>query len=335
MGITKTHIFFFLLAALISLTSCEEEYHVDVSNFEASLVVDGVFVADDPWTIKLTKTYHALTSPEEEDLWVTDAEVIIGNKDGKYICQLDYVGDGIYKNGSIYPQANRSYTLMINHQEFESVRAEATCPDKPEIVIEKSCLVQQEDSPGLELNFEIKQSGASNHFYMWEVLPIDDDADDTDLFQFVSTPDVLNLTNISFFDARNIGGTIPVKDVYYNLNNTLDSDTTGYLSSTPETVKSVSSIVKDEDVKSNSIDLLTGTNGGNADDKTGDASADLYKMNLVTLSRDLYDHYVSILDYYKKYPKINSVSHYQSIQSNVKGGYGVFAGVNKTTVNFR
>ncbi|HPR30980.1 MAG TPA: DUF4249 domain-containing protein [Prolixibacteraceae bacterium] len=148
----KTAYPFLVLGALIGLNSCEKTLEFTDEEVHPFLVVNCRLIPGEVVEVELTRTLHIL---DESDYFapVKNARLTISNGlqeslDFEYVGSYDstmiydpktrtYLYEklekGVYRNPSFPVEAGKTYTLIAEADGMESIRAETSIPESPEI----------------------------------------------------------------------------------------------------------------------------------------------------------------------------------------------------------
>lgn len=319
---------------LFLLQSCEETYELD-KPYQARLVVNGMFQAEAPWQIEISETVNILR-PSDFKVFVDDADVVVTDiTEGKsFVLSYDYEQHS-YTHQDYLPIEGHQYELDVNHNEYDDVHAVGYCPLDPSINFGMVEEVMNGELSGVNVSFELLQPSLEENFYMWDITLIEGKSrlngsfedyhnHPNTLFDNIGSS-VLNTTgdysttfsirSSSYFFETNLGGGL----VTANNNDQIQTD--GYAFS---------------DTSTGGIDagFLGGGSGGGYGQE-GSGNRDKYSLHIISLSKELYNYYNSVIKYESSRPKNTSLHTVQKIDTNIEGGYGVFAGINRHTVTFK
>lgn len=305
------------------MVSCEEEYVLKDQNFRPRLVVHGVFEAGVPWSISLSTTRNILDATSISH-HISDASISISNSKGDFLYNLTYK-DGAYTNATYYPEHGATYHLEVRHPDYPWVTAQGYCPRLPGISINSSSI--QEQDKGAEIYVDADVYGANtNDYLVWEVINRRQDNSSILGHDINTLSDIaLNLAHVftddGFMDVNENGkknGKLTIQNSFFfqhfddSLNpsdklETRESKKNGF-----DDAISESTDIVDYNGRSRHPDFLLST----------------YDLKVTTLSGDLIQYYIDANELIQD----NSKARKQSL-GNVKGGCGIFAGINSKSVS--
>jgi hypothetical protein len=119
----KRYIFF--LSLLVVLTACEKTIDLPIEYTEPKLVVNSITSPDSLWSVHLSASkyiYETSAIP-----LISDATISLQEIGGDSIALIPK-GNGLYVAQSEKPISGRSYTLSVNHPNFEAVSGQVSIP---------------------------------------------------------------------------------------------------------------------------------------------------------------------------------------------------------------
>lgn len=299
------HILFIFI--VFTAFSCEEQYDLDTSEFTPSIVVNSIFTNESSWQVELKTSRNAL-DPNSVSEFVDDAEVKILLGSGQSVCNLDYLGNGLYGNSKCFPEEEQTYLLTVFSPKYGLIRAESSIPRKANVQSLKAC----EKDGQTTISFEVEDPSKSYNYYIWNLVdryltvgqqnePEEQEVDPTRW--------VTNLKDqIHKIKTNRYSGKFSASEG--------ELSRAGYQTEF-NTKNSIKKLPDSED--------STGVDGGAS-------TVDTLKPELVTMlqmmtaSEELYNYFQSI-EGYVKYEAINSSAiEPTTAYSNIKGGHGIFAG---------
>ena len=125
----KRPVLFISILSIIFLSACEKEIKVDLKDAEQKFVVEA-FITDSLGfnEVKITKSAGFY----DDNIFPPVSGASINITDGNSNYSFTEIEPGIYKSNSIIAQQGITYTLNINHTEFQT-SATSTVPTKIEI----------------------------------------------------------------------------------------------------------------------------------------------------------------------------------------------------------
>lgn len=303
------------------MMSCEQEYTLDNNQFQSRIVVQGVFEAGKPWEVSLSTSRNILDK-NSKSVSLDDASVEILDSRGDFLYKLDPV-DGVYTNSQIYPESGKIYKLRVSHPDYPVVTASGYTPQRPGFKVNSSSLQIEDHTVKVVVDAEIYGRGSRDNYYVWEVI---DKIEHQEILGYTSLGDV-DESLVDAFLAGNFrtenknGGHTRVYKIQNSFDFYRDDNVQG------ESTLETRNIENDDTVFEN---VFGNTINRNKNDNPA-LSLSTYSIQVMTLSSDL-------IQYYRKAENMQyskSKGSYQSIESklgNIKGGFGIFAGVNRMLV---
>lgn len=316
------------LMTSLFLLSCEEEYVIQNNGFQSKIVVNSVFSPDDSWDVSLTSNRNIHDS-NTAILPLESADVVIYNGDGSVHGYLQHTESGNYTNEDLIPEVDQAYKIEVLASGFKSVEARSCVPNKAQIELEHTTVVDVDGVTSVQVDFSIvDQDDSRNNFYVWEVITreVDDEGsyiitEDDEVFSTVLSLDNL-VDDVSNGDYQS---KIFITDESFQGGSHSTSFLTAY---TPNEV-SYSSIDNSSDPSS---DSGSGDDGGDGGNDGGSGTSDDSNiqnqvfLKVTTVSEELYNYYKSLETYFQKPLPTQSSGKPVEIYSNVTGGLGIFGG---------
>ena len=337
---------FSIIMLSMALTSCEEEYSIPTDGFEEELVINSLFTNDEPWSVHVSNTNNVLdhqTSVRD----ITDAKVEVFDQNGKFIEQLDHVGDGNYEREDFYPSSKRGYHIKVSAPGFRTVTAYSFVPEESTLVINEFEITGDEKRQDVEVDFQIEDRSKLDSYYVWEIVSIEDneegDSESTNqlskdwLDDLTNNPDdLINdsreiLENISFGDGK-YQGTYNSSDGNRRINvknNIDDEDLVNYWYENQPIGK--------VDPNINYLHENVGNNDfgdGSTEEGDGNKISYNYELRVMSISKELYDYYHSVEEYLRHDTNNHSNQIPYKIYTNVEQGQGIFAGFSESVIQF-
>lgn len=330
--IKRLIIYSFLAFFLFALYSCEEEFIVENYDYTEKLVVNSIFSSDSSWVLNLSTTKNSF---DERSFIrnVDNAEIFILDDNQNEICKLYNIGNGKYVNTNFYPNNVGTYHLMVNHEKFQTLRAFSKIPEKPNVenvVIEVGKLPEK-----TVLTFDILNKNLTDEVFVWDIVTKEENAND---FVSLVLPDSKNiqtpLSNNTFkpfdFITGSISNSNPVftdSEELFGLDSKSTNVNVSIESNSNDDIVSVIFNESDNDSGdggnggSGSGSGGSGSSGGQTED--GGEGPQKY-IRIMTVSRELYDYFVSIEKFYASQQIGTSSINPTEIYSNIENGLGIF-----------
>lgn len=322
------------IVLLFLLQGCEEAYELD-QPYQAKLVVNGLFQAEKPWNIEVSQSVNIL-KPTNTKLLIDDADVVITDlMDGSsYVLNYDYAKE-CYTHLSYTPLSGHRYEITVDHNNYDGIEATGYCPKNPTIRFGAVEEIVENEIQGVRVNFELIQSSIEDNFYLWDITPIESDSRiNGSISDYHDNPNVLfdEIGTSVLNTSGDYSTTFKVESSSYFFEGI---DLHGFVKSETEYESSSNKVLFDKDNTSIQELLMNGGGGTTKEEGDGSSDKDKYSLHIISLSEEIYHYYNSIVEYNKKRPTISSLQTIQKIDSNIEGGYGVFAGINNQTITFR
>lgn len=287
--------FFFLVTFMI--TSCEVDYVLENTEFTPKVVVNAVFTESQAFTINLTFSKDILDRKTDFDL-VENATVYVKELATGRTELLPYKGNGDYSYTYFTAKADHTYELRVLVPGYEAITATSKVPVKLADVNVFTENILLDEKEALQVNFNIKdqQSG----YFIWNWI-YSDNKTPVDSSVFISSDKlVLSANQTRGITLRNEEGS-----------------NVGYKESGFEFLKSFVYSDKEDSGGNN-----TGIN-------------EKYFLRIMSLSKEMYDYYISVENYISKNNQISSLSYVPEVYSNVHNGLGLFAGYSQKYIEVK
>lgn len=345
---------FLLLVVLLSgmLTSCVEEYAIVDEDFESKLVVNSLFDSDSPWEVEVSKTVQAF-DPTANNEKITYARVEIFDQNDEFLYELYHQGEGVYAREDYRPSPKRSYSVKVSAQGFHAVTARGYVPEKSTLMINNFSIIENDKKNDIEVDFEIEDRSKLESYYIWEIVNIgtEDGGDTEDATRQLSETWINDLTNnpseLVSKDREFLGNGSFGDGTYQGTYSSIDGnrrigkpyifDNDGFDTSSGVTSEVV--VVTKKDPTNNNPDEVMDSGGGLDEGNEEVIEEDnkityTYELRVMSISRELYDYYSSLEEYYQN----GEISHTGEspfiLYSNVKNGAGIFAGFSESVIQF-
>jgi len=333
----------FLFIASLLLTSCEEEYKIDTSDFESSLVVNGLFTPNVPWSVSVTNSKNILDNSSDISV-VEDAIVEIYNREGRHLYNLMLDEDGKFSNEDIAPSHGQYYSIKVSAAGYRSVIAQDRVPEQGKLTVSKTVISDKDGNIiDTEISFFIGKPDEDTYL-VWELY------DEEEIGEGGLEESQRNLTyswlNQLYNNPRDIiksGGVKVGKTINGNITTTLDKLLDMEGGGRGVVLNEVRDLeAYDVDNSYNSSDLGSAVMGGEDSGTSGEGGGEdgsdedvepKYELRVMTISKELHDYYNSIEKYYRYNPESVLIPP-AKIHTNVKNGFGIFASYHEQVVTF-
>jgi hypothetical protein len=331
-------------------TACVEEYDIEDKDFESRLVVNALFDADSPWAVEISKTVD-IFDPGVENEKITFAKVEIFDQNNEFKYELYHQGDGVYGREDYSPSPKRRYSVKVSAPGFHAVTATGYVPEKSTLLINNFLIIPNDKNEDVEVDFEIEDKSQLESYYLWEIVSLDRDSEgsssessnqlsDTWIDQLTNNPlDLVNndrefLGNGSFGDGT-YQGSYSSLGGNKRIGNTKEIVNHGILSSSElsESSIKVNPHLIDPDVVVTQVDVLDEEDVAEDGDETTEFTFK-YELRVMTISKELYDYYSSLEEYYQNGSHSHSGEAPFQLYTNVSNGAGIFAGFSESVIQF-
>jgi len=310
-----------LLGVLIclSISSCVEEIdpqELGLEDFKSQLVVNGLFDSDSSWEVEISKTTSNYDPDADKDL-ISFATVEIYDQNNKFLYFLEHDGNGVYKKEDSKPSPKRAYSIKVSAPGFHAVTARGYVPEKSVLQINNYSIIENEEEDQVEVDFEIEDRSELKSYYLWEVVNLNRDdegggSSTTSQFSDTWINDLTNnpidlvkrdrefLGNESFGDGKYQGS--------YNSsdgNRRVMKETTVGVSTSATLTEDITYIFKMDPSVNNPDkvnDYVNHQDGGDVNIDGGEENKIIhkYELRVMTISKELYDYYSSLEEYYQR-----------------------------------
>jgi len=353
--IRKPNILLFTVILIsMVMTSCVEEYEIDDRDFESRLVINALFDSNSPWAVEVSKSVHAF-DPEAYNEKISFAKVEIFDQNNEFRYELYHQGDGIYGNQDYGPSPKRAYSVKVSAPGFRAVTAKGFVPEKSTLLINNFSIIKNDQKNDVEVDFEIEDKSKLESYYIWEVVNIggeDGGGDnnssslfsDTWIDDLTNNPNELVSTDRKFLENGSFGdgtyqGSYSSLDGNRRIGNANNNSSQSGFSSSESLSADIASMIKmdpstitDPDEVIDEIDELD--DGDEIEDDGSGKITYNYELRVMTISKELYNYYSSLAEYYKNGQNSHSNEVPFILYSNVKNGAGIFAGFSESVIQF-
>lgn len=273
---------------LVMLSSCEVDYVFEKGDFKPKVVVNAVFSENQSFVVNLTYSKNILDNQDGFD-FVENAEVFIKEIATGRTEQLVYKNEGNYTFTYFTAKADHTYELKVIVPGYDLITATSKVPVKVTNVNVFTENILQDEKEALKVNFNIRdyQSG----YYIWNWIYSDNKTPlDSSVFigsdKFVVSANQVRGINLRNDDDNNVG------------------------------------------IKENGFEFLKSFVYSDKDDTSGNPGGvnEKYFLRIMTLSKEMYEYYISVEKYLDEDEQISSISYLPKVYSNVHNGLGLFAG---------
>ena len=295
---TKFFTYFTLLVAGF-FTSCEVDYVIEQDEFVPQVVVNSVFTENKPFQVHLSFTRHIFDKNKEIRI-IPDAKVTITEKATGRTAELLHQGDGIYSYAFFTAKSDYTYELNVLVDGYNPIKAVSRVPLKVRNVNVITESIVLDDKEALQIRFNIKDQNSAYFIWNW-ISANPKNPIDSSVF---STPDKL----------------VQEVNKVRNLNLKGDDDTNiGFKDDGNEYKKS-----------------FVYTNDDTGSSASGSPSEnEKYYLRIMSLSKEMYDFYLSFEKYVNDNNQISSISYLPKVYSNIENGLGVFAGYSQKYIEVK
>lgn len=338
-AITKHINFSIFIAVLVCfLISCEEEYVIETPNFESKLVVNSIFSGNSKLEVHVSNSSDVLNNSTAIEN-VENATVEIYNSEGRYQLELLHTEDGKYVTEFV-PEAGTFYTVRVSADGYKAVRATSRVPRLPKLKITQRKYFEVESQREIEVDFSIEGYNEDDIF-VWEIVRIDSTEEGTEAPISLSEGWLSNLSggnsnikgNNASVEVSDNYGTSTINKKYNSSEGGLNGGKGGPEITTNFQVKlNHGGVLNDvEDIPD--LDSNSGVVVWENKNSYNQSRSYSYELRVLTISKELYEYYDSVNDYLRTYDN-SSIRPPRDVYSNVKNGFGVFAGYSESLLKF-
>lgn len=283
-----------ILSIMIFFTSCTKIVDILYPEHTPELVVNCIFTTDSLLTVQVSTTVAYNDSIENEFTKNLDIELYCNNT---YVENLTNVGEGTYIS-STYPEIEKTYKIIINRENAETITAKSYIPKLPEYINFDTILSfyynpQEEDYYSLGL-LSINDYPTTNNYYS---------------FQLTTHTEYSTYTDIEYIDYKYTDERLKSSEIEkYGLNFMLFTDK--YFNG--------ENVTLNFDYEAPCTDFQP--------------AYLVYKFK--SLSSDYYKYINSLIIHSENQDYFNDpfyVGQPVRVYSNIENGYGIFAGFNSYT----
>jgi len=120
-----------IIILVLFLVACEKEVKIPIEYTTPKLVINALFNTDSLWDVEISASRYIYdTNPIP---LIDDAVVIILDSEGNNF-ELTNQGEGIYTSSTEKPQTGKTYSIEVNHDNYENARSTNKLPG--EIIID-------------------------------------------------------------------------------------------------------------------------------------------------------------------------------------------------------
>jgi hypothetical protein len=281
------------------LTSCEEDYVIAKGEFVPQVVVNCAFTENAAFKVHLTFSRNILSNDKEiqyvENAVVTIKELATGRTE-----EMKNHGNGLYTYPFFTAKPEHTYLLNVIVPGYKPITALSKVPLKVTNinVVTENIVLDEKDA--LRIRFDIKDQHSG--YFIWNWIPSDNkNPIDSNVFtnpgKFFNDVNKVRNINLKGADETNI--------VYKENGNEFKK----------------------------SFVFTEGEETGDGSGTTG--NNEKYFLRIISLSKEMYDFYVSMEKYANQNNQISSLSYLPAVYSNIQNGLGLFAGYSQRYIEVK
>jgi hypothetical protein len=279
------------------------------NEFSPDIVVNSIFTADSLWQFELS-TSENIFDPDSKSEKITDATIVVVEANGQLACNVEHIGNGLYKSDGCNPKVKNSYTLYINSPSYGSARATSTVP----VAVNASVKLVSDLDGKSTFEVILVDESEDNNYYIWDLVEVE--LRDTNFVEQIESKTTSIDIESWIDDLSNEVGTIKGRALSSQLSISDDNFDGGTLSTTLIANNDlITSIFKSNE---QGIDIEVKT-----------------MLRVMTVSKELFEYYRSIETYLAYEDFKTSISDPTIVYSNIEGGIGLFAGYTVQYLNIQ
>jgi len=290
--------------ASLLLSGCVKILNDDLKAKESKLVLNAAISPDSTFTVNLSRTFNIFDDESSKNLPFVDGAKMRLFENGTYLFDLENQSYGYYSKADFYPEKENAYTVDAAMEGFKSIESKAVIPETVPITDFDTLIVRLTDDPyyGNQTQYVAlltyqDPAGVSNQYQL--VCKIGQKDDDGKLNwegNSVYVPDV----DDSFYDRS--WGELLWNDKY-------------------------------SDGKEVEIRFVFYSMYPQFDEGLRETDTVYFRFSFQSVNQDYYTYLKSIGQYLESGGGEDPFSEPVVIYSNVKNGYGIFAGYDQDTAS--
>lgn len=154
---------FCILIAGIMISSCEKILDVDLPDSDRRIVINSIFNTDSVFEVNLSKSLHVLDN--NQMLFLPGASMKLYEND-VFIDSLIYIENGNYTTDDFFPSAGKKYRLEVDYLGLNHASAENSIPDDIEILSVDTMSVKRNDENKIKCTLKFKDPSGSNYYVL-------------------------------------------------------------------------------------------------------------------------------------------------------------------------
>lgn len=288
-----------LAVIVIFLFACEKEVELDIPQSAPQLVVNAILMPTKDVEVNVSLSQYVM---DTSITTISDAEVYLYCEDN-LVTQLIHSDDGRYTKQGIFPQVDKTYSITVDVDGFETATAQTTVP-----------------------NFTTLDS-----LVITQNIGVDKNGDETAIFDlYFNTNDKV----VNYYSYACIGGTDPIDSTFYDAGDTIITYyETGRISTLscyhPAILRDgdeQSSIFSDKEIESDLINLKLFTSFLILNLPTDTYTFEM-KAQITALSEEQYLFKKSLENYDIQQGQLLGDNNLPRLYSNVENALGCFSAV--------
>jgi len=292
-------LYIFILACMI-VSSCEETVYIDGSESHKKIVINSIISTDSTWNVNLS--YSKSIFDVSEFTFIEHASTKVTNQTSGQSFFLKHKENGNYQR-ALNPTEGHTYELEVTTIDGKIARATTYVPSVLKVDVIKRDAFDSEGKATIELEIEIEDNPTEENFYVWEVV-------ENIYEELPETPN--NPTNVATLPIELQKEDADLK----SLNSLLFISDKNFDGTTYKTKLTLGQ------------DVLAKVSGNNNGDEY-QFQKPRFSLNVMAVSKDLYE-YMRTYEIYKQTEiKITSISQPVDVYSNIENGLGIFGGFNR------
>jgi len=300
------------ISLIFILASCSQVIEYEEFSGKQHVVLNSIISTDNIWNVSLSYT-KSLSDPNPIQL-ITNAEVKIKDLGNDQVIYCDYTELGYY-DYHLNPLEGHTYKIEVTTEAGTEVSAVTTVP---EVLDVSTIIVDGIDDAGADiktLEINIEDNPNSKDFYFWEVVPF---------------------TESSIIGERSDSGLEVDGEIIDPIYETIENNQIIFTEVSKDNTENQKSLfdpvfISDTEFDGNFSTTLiingrdiTQSNQETATNEGTPVNTPLFKLVVMAVSQELYDHMVSLEQYQGTDAPESSHSAFPLIYSNIQNGKGIF-----------
>jgi hypothetical protein len=136
-----------LLTVIFFLTGCVKILNDDLKAKESKLVLNAAISPDSTFTINLSRTFNVFDDESSKNLPFVDSAKVRLFENGSFISELENQAYGYYTKSGFFPETGKEYTVDAKYKAFKTIESKTVIPKDVPIADFDTLIIRLTDDP--------------------------------------------------------------------------------------------------------------------------------------------------------------------------------------------